>query len=83
MTGKDEVYMLHLIQLMNHMMNTLEYSVPEIQDIFSKSAAGELPLELILDSVNMEVKGNQLERMYRALPRWESALSVVQLRTME
>lgn len=74
--------MLHLIQIINHMLYTLEYTEDEIRSMLDEAKEGSLPLEILLDSVNLDASEEQLKRLYAALPRWESALFVVQQRGM-
>jgi hypothetical protein len=76
--------MLHIMQILNHMLYRLEYSEEEIRATFRDILNEELTVEELMDSIGLEF-GNQhqMDRIKDKLPRWESALKVIQMRGLE
>lgn len=73
--------MLTLIQLINHMSTTLEYTDDEIASYFESILQGDLSLEDLMNSVNVETpKAFILNIAKEKLPRWKDALEFVKLR---
>lgn len=73
--------MLSLLQIINHMLVNLEYSVSDIDDTFTAIINKDFSVEELLDVVGMEIAHPAvLERLKNAIPKYESALKIIELR---
>lgn len=73
--------MLHIIQLINHMLTRLEYEVSEVEEIFSQVESGAVTVEELIDVMLLEpLNQSAVARFYKSLPRWRSALAVVKMK---
>jgi hypothetical protein len=83
LTAKKWCNMLHLLQIINHMLTTLEYTVPEVEQHLKAVESREVTLAEFLDVVGVEVPtAIGLERLQSCIDRgvWRSALRVTELR---
>ena len=72
--------MLQLLQIINHMLVNLDYSVEEVDDIFNRTLKGEYDLEVVLESIGVEATESQYIYIYESLPKYKSALHITALR---
>jgi hypothetical protein len=72
--------MLHLMQVIVYMLNTLEYTEDEIKSHFEAVLSGEITTVELLDIIGMDATDLQLARLEAALPKWHSALAVLKMK---
>lgn len=73
--------MLHLIQVINFMINELEYTEEEIRAHFRDLVEGNVSVEDFMYGINLEFRNKmQEERFLSSLPKFESALWFVNMR---
>lgn len=73
--------MLHLIQIMTYMFSRLEYTEDEVRIHFDAILNHTSTLPELLDVIGLEHwSPAQMERIMKALPRYESALNVTMMR---
>lgn len=73
--------MLHLLQIMNYMIQHLEYTKEEIETYFMAIESGGMSLETALDLLNIaEFNSSSMKLIKEKLPKWRSALAVVIMR---
>lgn len=76
--------MLHLIQIMNHMLTKLEYTPDEVRAHFEGVQSGQITIASLLDVIGLEpANEQQIERIKKSFPRWPSALEVTLMRLEE
>ena len=69
--------MLQLIQIMNYMLQHLEYSKEEVEEHFIAVESKALSLKALLDILNIEPYTPTIMAMlHEKLPKWRSALAV-------
>lgn len=71
--------MLVLLQIINVFIKR-GYSQTETFEMFNEIVERDIPLEILLGSEGIEIEESQLERLYSALPKYESAIKISYLK---
>ena len=73
--------MIIIMRLLDSMLNDYCYSQEEIETCFEELEIGVLDAQSFLnDYFGMDLNESQLSRFKKSLPKWRSALAVVQLK---
>lgn len=74
--------MLTLIQIINYMINQLDYDSAEISHFFEEIEAGKLTLEELCYICDLEPWSKTIMEIANdKVPKWRSALKVVEIRS--
>lgn len=72
--------MLHLIQIMNHMLFNLDYSVDEVRDIFFRLQSDQTTIHELIYAIGLKpLTTHQVMRIEAVLPKWQSALRTLMI----
>lgn len=72
--------MLHLIQVINYMINTLEYGPDEVKDHFEAVLSGQITATELLEVLGLELSESAMVRFETAMPKYKSALAVINMK---
>jgi hypothetical protein len=72
--------MLHLIQVMVHMLNVLGYTKEEVATLFRLIENAESSVEELMEIIGMEPTEYQLNTMKAKVCWWRSALELAAMR---
>jgi hypothetical protein len=71
--------MLGLIQIINYMINTLEYDLIEIDSAFKEIENGDESIETLCDVLGIQLSPTMLQLATEKANKWESAYNTVKL----
>lgn len=72
--------MIQLLQVINYMIGTLEYTESDVKDIMFQIENGEISWEDLFDCLNLELNPNMIQHLERSESKWDSALHVIKMR---